>query len=562
MRAVDERGRECAAGLRRDPIPAGVVEALQRPATYPDDPSAGAGIEEVQTHLSFVFLTRDRVYKLRKPVDLGFVDFSSRRERIDDCVREVQLNRRLAPDVYLGLAPLISDGRRVRLGPLAASPLPDGPDGEALEHCVVMRRLPPGRDALSLLTRAELGAEALDRVAETLAAFHRRVRLESAKGIDPERWFAGIADPALANYAALAASRQRGIDAALVRALEDRTRDELLRLREPLLRRLAESRAVDGHGDLHLRHVWFEREASPPLIIDCLEFSSDLRRIDAASEVAFLAMDLTYRERADLAERFLRAYARDADDFGLYSVVDFFESYRAAVRAKVAAVTAGEPEVGCAQRRAARSSAQAHLAVAAEALSGGARGDLILVCGMVGTGKTTFASALADRLSSVVIASDRVRKHMAGLGPLERPSGARAEALYSSAMTQRVYAGLLQRALPVLDSGRSGILDATFAVRALRAAVRRWASERGVRALLVETQCDPETVRARLLQRQSDGDDPSDAGVEHYREFAPRFEPAEEWPVALRFTIDMGRDDWRERALEIASRIETPHRRG
>jgi aminoglycoside phosphotransferase family enzyme/predicted kinase len=540
---------------RHDPIPAGLVEALQSPAAYPGDPSASDGIEEVQTHLSFVFLTRDRVYKLRRPVHLGFVDFGARSERIEDCVREVQLNRRLAPDVYLGLAPLISDARGLRLGPVAEQPTPSAPGEAQAEHCVVMRRLPPGRDALSLLSQGELRADDLDRVAETLAEFHGRVCLAAPAKLEPERWLAGIADPALANCAALAAAQQSGIDAGRVRALEEGTRLGLRRLREVLLRRLREGRAVDGHGDLHLRHVWFERPASAPLIIDCLEFSSELRSIDAASEVAFLAMDLCYRERADLAARFLRSYARDTDDFDLYRVVDFFQSYRAAVRAKVAALVAADSEVGRDQRGEAGVSARAHLALASDALAGGSKGELILVCGRVGSGKTSFASALADQLRGVVIASDRVRKHMAGLAPLERPSGARAEALYSSRMTERVYAGLLERALPVLESGRPAILDATFATRALRAPARAWAEEQGVRARLVETRCEPEIARRRLVQRQRTGDDPSDAGVELYRELAPRFEPPLEWAEDCRFTIDMGRVDWPERARELASRI-------
>jgi aminoglycoside phosphotransferase family enzyme/predicted kinase len=544
----------------RDPIPVGVLDALSSPAAYPDDSSAEEGVEEVQTHLSFLFLTRDRVYKLRKPVDLGFVDFTSRRERNDDCVREVRLNRRLSPDVYLGIAPLVAECGGARVGTLAEETAPDAADGQALEHCVVMRRLPTGRDALTLLSQGVLGADALDRVAETVAAFHRRVRLTPAAGIDPERWVAGIAEPALANCTSLAASREPGIDSDRMRALDERTRSELARLRDAFLRRLAEGRAVDGHGDLHLQHVWFERDESPPLIIDCLEFSSDLRTVDAASEVAFLAMDLTYRRRGDLAERFLRSYARDTGDFDLYCVVDFFSSYRAAVRAKVAAVTAGESEVPCAQRRGARSSAQAHLDLAVDALSRAPRGDLILVCGAVGTGKTTLASCLSDRLGGVVIASDRVRKQIAGLDPLERPSRAAARALYSGEMTERVYAGLLERALPVLESGRTAILDATFALRALRDPARAWAAAREVRAVLVETRCDPERVRKRLARREAAGTDPSDAGVETYLEFAHRFEPPREWPRALRFDVDTGRDDWPERAAEIARGLADPPR--
>jgi aminoglycoside phosphotransferase family enzyme/predicted kinase len=561
-RAADAEPGGASAGL--DAIPERLIEALRRPAAYPHDPSAhdpsahdpsardaeaAEDVSEVQTHLSHVFLTRDRVYKLRKPVGLSFVDFRSRAVRNRDCVREVELNRRLAPDVYLGLAPVLDDARGVRLGPLA-----DAPAGPDLEHCVVMRRLPSGRDALSLLERGALAPAMLDALAEVVARFHESVRIDPGR-LDPDAWLDGIIRAALDNCAALAAAPPSVVDPERVRALEVRTRAALEAARAPLLERLQRGRAVDGHGDLHLQHVWLECDDATPLLIDCLEFSDALRHIDAAADVGFLAMDLCYRGRADLAGRLLRGYAALADDYGLYAVIDLFVSYRAAVRAKVAAVAAREPEVPDPQRAAARESVRAHVELALEALAARSDGSLVVICGNVGTGKSTLARLLADALDGVPIPSDRVRKRLVGLAPQERARGERASRVYATAVTERVYAGLLQRAAPVLASGRSAILDATYARADLRRGPLDWARERGVPVRLVEVRCRPELALERLERRERAGRDPSDAGPELYRELAPRFEPPDEWPAEGRLCIETDREGWQQAVPELAARL-------
>jgi aminoglycoside phosphotransferase family enzyme len=317
----------------KGPLDERVLSALGCPAAYPGDESAAAGVEYLQTHLSHVFLTGRRVYKFRKAVDLGFVCFTERAERNADCLREVTLNRRLAPDVYLGVAPLRGDP--VRVGAVAevlAAP--------ALEHCVVMRRLPAQRDALSLLEAGRLSAEHVDRVARVVAAFHASHALGRPAPFERDDWLARCTGPAQDNYRLLAERRDDLVPEALLARARERSRAFVAAHAGRFEARRLAGRAVDGHGDLHLQHVWYERDDAEPLIVDCLEFSERLRRIDAASDIAFLAMDLRYRGRGGLGERFLRRYARDGDDFDLFSVVDYFESYRAAVRAKVAAVAA------------------------------------------------------------------------------------------------------------------------------------------------------------------------------------------------------------------------------
>jgi hypothetical protein len=532
------------------PLPPRLVPGLCRARAYPGDPSAAAGVAHVQTHLSHVFLTGERVYKLRKAVDLGFVSFASRAERNADCVREVRLGRRLAPDVYLGVAPVRLARGGTRVGRRLETPRP-GDLAAGCEHVVVMRRLPDGRDALSLLAARRLRAEQLDAVARLVADFHRRHRLTARVHGARSQWLARSARPVRDNFALLRGATL-GSDPIVSPVLLARASEQSERFldvhADRFETRRTERRGVDGHGDLHLQHVFFERDDAAPILIDCIEFRDDLRQIDAAAEVAFLAMDLRYRGRADLAERFLAAYAAAADDFGLYGVVDFYVRYRAAVRAKVAVVAAGDAGVPFAQRRAARTSARRHLALAARERLVRGRPALILTCGTVGSGKSRVARAVARRLGAVTIVSDVVRKADARRGA----RGAR----YSERAKDAVYRGLLDRAAPVIASGRIAVLDATFDHAARRQRALRWAAERGVPALLLEVRCTREVARRRLAKRATRGRDASEAGPEQLAASLARFEAPDEWPRAFRHVV---RTDgpWRatlDRALAALAR--------
>jgi uncharacterized protein len=521
---------------------------VARPDAFPEEPRA-AQVEWIQTHLSHVFLTAARVYKFRKPVDLGFVRFTSLEERNRDCLREVALNRRLAPDVYLGVAPLLGPPDRPRIG-VAAETLA----AADVEHCVVMRRLAAGRDALSLLERGALGAAEIDALAGLLAAFHRANRLGAPAPFNRDEWLAHCTGPVEDNYAALAAEPQEAAPRALVARARDLARSFAARHPDRFEIRRSEGRAVEGHGDLRLEHVWFEDAGHPPVVIDCVEFSEPLRRIDAASEVAFAAMDLRYRGSA-LAERVLRSYARESDDFGLYAVVDYFVAYRAAVRAKVAALAARDEAVPPAQRGRAAESARRHLLLAVDALEKSGAPSLVIVSGIVGTGKSTVAARLADRLDAVVVASDRVRKRLFAAAPTDRLAEAWGRGAYAPEHTDRVYAGLLERARSVIDSGRTAILDATFSKRAQRDAALRFAGELGCAAFLVEAHCEPDVARERMARRKAAGTDPSDAGPESYAPSARRFEPPEEWAASRRARIATDRESWEAALAPIERRI-------
>jgi len=493
-----------------------------QPDAYPSDPSGAGGATWIQTHLSHLFLTEGRVYKLRKPVDLGFVDFTTREERNADCAREVSLNRRLAPDVYLGVAPLVTDGRKCWVGHISEA---EESDVEASEHFVVMRRLRGDRDALSLLAKGELTEHQIDRVARRIAIFHERNQLGKPAPFAVAAWSARCVEPVEDCLSALFANSEAGD----LRDSLAKTADAMRTFVERHMQRFEDRRlagsAVDGHGDLHLQHIWFEHDDADPVIIDCLEFSEKLRQIDTASEVAFTAMDLLYRGHPLLADRFLRTYASERDDFGLYGVIDYFIAYRALVRAKVAAITSVDAGVDAGQRSRAAASAGRHLKLAGDVMEGGLPGSLVVVGGVVGSGKSTVAEALAEQIGGVVISSDRVRKQIAGLPPSSRVHGLPDEGLYTPAAVDRTYVALFERARPIVNSGRVAILDATFSQRRHRIMAADLAAELGVSWRMIEARCAPEIARERLARREAEGGGASDAGPAFYERSVARFEP-------------------------------------
>jgi aminoglycoside phosphotransferase family enzyme/predicted kinase len=523
---------------------------LTKPAGYPTDPSANRGVGRIQTHLSHVFLTEQRVYKFRKPVDFGFVHFATRSERNTDCEREVALNRRLAPDVYLGVAPLLSDGSQHWVGAVCDR-IPTAHDPP--EYCVVMRRLPTGRDALSLLDKGVLSELQLDRLAGRIAGFHEQCGLGTPAPFSAEDWRARCLDPVEQNFRSLAVSWDNASGSGRIAETAEAMRAFGEKHSDRFDRRRRTGRAVDGHGDLHLQHVWFETDQADPIIIDCLEFNESLRKIDAAAEVAFPAMDLHYRGYENLAARFLRTYARDSDDFDLYSVIDFFISYRAAVRAKVAAIAAADDNIDADQRSRAAASAHRHMELAAETIRSRPNAPLVLVGGVVGAGKSAVANVLADHVGGVVVSSDRVRKRMAGLAPTERIHAAPDEGLYAADATERVYAGLLDRARPIVESGRMAILDATFGRYRHRAMAAELARELRVPIHVVEARCSAQVAVARLARREKMGTDPSDAGPAHYARSVARFEPVSDEEHLHVIHTDIA--DWQNSISQLGSEL-------
>jgi len=504
-----------------------------------------------------VFLTGARAYKFRRPVKLAFLDFSTASERARDCLREVVLNRRLAPDVYLGVAALRSSGGHFAVG-ANDDTLSSGSD--LVEHCVVMRRLAPRRNLHALLVAGTIRPAHIDAVAATIAAFHATHGLGVPAPFPASDWLEITTGPARANFEALLTVDPAIVDHNRVREARELADRFAIEHRGEFEERRRRGRIVDGHGDLHTEHVWFETDDSAPLIVDCLEFREDFRRIDAASDVAFLAMDLIYRGSPQLAARFLRRYARDSGDFHMFGVVDYFAAYRALVRAKVAAVVASDASISAVQRSGAASSTRRHLDFGLKLLASRRPGATVLLCGLIGSGKSTVAEALADLTGAVVISSDRVRKARAGLEPTQSLRAEHGVGAYQDSRRDQVYQDLLVEAQNVVRSGRTVILDATYAKRAWRGQARAWANRELSPCSLVEVTANESDTMARLRERAARGNDASDAGPELYAALRASFEdpaaPANDWPLQRRFAIDTSQRNWHETASAVAEALK------
>ena len=542
-----------------EPLPDGLIDHLILPG------GTAEPVDQIQTHISHLFLTRHRVYKIRKAVRFPFLDFSHRDARNRDCLDEVRLNRRLSPDVYLGIAPIRRSGTAWEIGPVAEVLAPDS-SGETGEHCVVMRRLPDGGDAQALLAKGLLTDSHLAQIASRLAHFHNEHRLGNARSYSEAEWLEHVSQPIVNTLQMIETEAGPTELADRARALEEASRRRLRECADQIQSRHSAGLSIDGHGDLQLGHIWFEAGSTLPLIIDCTEFNRDFRTIDAASEVSFLAMDLIYRGHPELAEYFLAQYAQETDDYGLYTLVDFYASYRAAVRAGVALLAAKDDSISAAQRNAAQESARDHLAVAEALIKPATTGAVFVTCGIVGSGKSTVARELARTLGAATIGSDRTRKHLAGLrfddhrGAHDNPEAG----LYTDAKTDAVYAGLIERASAVVSSGRCVVLDASFALEAQRRTVLAWASERGIPAYLVEARCAPEVAYGRLCAREKSADDPSDAGPSLYEWSANHFAAPVEWPEEDRARVDTDHESWEEVLAHIPfvkNRLDSGSRR-
>jgi aminoglycoside phosphotransferase family enzyme/predicted kinase len=491
-------------GTREEP-PRSLLDDLRRPEAYPDPRPSATTL--VTTHISWVFLTEREVWKLKRPVDYGFVDYTTVERRRQCCEDEVRLNRRLAPDVYLGVVP-------IRLGPEGHW---FGADGRIVDYAVRMRRLPDDRSMEALLRRGALTTEHLQRLAARLARFF------TAAAPAPEAGTVqAIQGPVSENFVEVEPFVGRFVSREVLEAVRDWQLGTLAREAARFEGRVRQGRIRDGHGDLRLEHVYFED--GDPIVIDCVEFNPRLRSGDAAGDVAFLAMELAARSRRDLGECFLAEFARESDDHDLYGVIDFYASYRAWVRGKVAALLAADPSTPPekATRKADEARALFRLA-RAYVDERAADGAVIAVGGVIGSGKTTLAEGLGLATGVPVVSSDRVRKSLAGVRPTDRAP----EEAYSAAFSARTFDEVFRRATVVLRSGRGVILDATFRAQKHRLRARDLARRHGRRFVFVEAVADEATLRVRLRARAA-GPSVSDAGESLLERVRAEFQPVTE----------------------------------
>jgi len=475
-----------------------------------------AGFELIETHISWVFLSESDVFKIKRPVDFGFLDFTTVEARRRACEAELRLNRRLAPGVYLGLAPVTVDDDGVHA---------IGGSGPTVDWAVHMRRLSKAGRADILLGESSLSGRQIDDLADHVAAFHEGARCDAETSRHGD--VATIRDNVRENFDQTRSSIGEYLDEEQARAIE-RWQLGMLDDEARFAARIASQRVRDGHGDLRLEHVYFAPDGSIA-IIDCIEFSDRFRFGDVCADIAFLSMDLAWHGRVDLAERFLARYARMTHDYLLYSVVDFYESYRAFVRGKIASFLAADAETTVATRERAKREARRYfmLSLAFERPPLVAP-RVIAVSGMIASGKSRAAAIIGELLAAPLLSSDRTRKHLMGRSPTQSMRSKAWSGPYSPATTDAVYEELWSAADTIVASGRPVVIDASFRSAAMRATARRVASERGVPFTMVECIAPRALLLERLAKREAGGAHESDARSDLLDEFEARFEPIEE----------------------------------
>jgi uncharacterized protein len=498
-----------------------VVGFLSDAASYPHHPRE---VTLLQTHASWVFIASPFVYKVKKPVNLGFLDFSTLELRRADCEREIELNRRLAEDVYLGLERICERNGRLHFGE----------EGTVVEWAVKMRELDSRFILKRLLHEESVTAADIDRLVDTLERFYKAQpplpRKVSISAIEHLRH--DVED----NFKVALQFVGRSLSQLTLNAISRYAHEFLARHGRVFDARAADGWVRDCHGDLHLDHIHLSPEAVR--IYDCLEFNSDLRHIDIACDLAFLAMDLDFNGRPDLARRIVERFARDLRDDGMRSVMDFYKCYRACVRGKVESLHATAETVEAGETFESFDLAQRYFQLALRYAVTGSVPRAFVFMGGVGTGKSALAEAFGRETVWSVLSSDRLRKTLAGIPETHRGNEDERAALYSAEMTRRTYDRLFESTLASLHHGNSIILDATFSNRAVRDQLKRVLESAGYQAPLWIEACASEPVVLDRLRARAHLDSiVSDARSEDLETLNARYEPPSELRPSEKLTL-------------------------
>lgn len=459
-----------------------------------------SNIRLIETHISWVILTGEYAYKIKKPVDLGFLDFSSLDKRRFYCEEELRLNRRLAPDYYLDVVPITGSARH---------PVLEG-TGDAIEYAVRMKQFPLDDQLDVLLERGKLEPGHLDAVARLMAGFHQQVAV-AAKDTDygePEP----VCHAVMENLLQIRQYLQQDAPAARLDLLVDWVKTACARLRPVLGQRKVDGFVRECHGDMHLRNLaWVDGR---PLVFDCIEFNPQLRWIDVISEIAFLVMDLQDRGRPQLAWRFLNAWLEAFGDYAGTVVLRFYLLYRALVRAKVEAIRVSQAGMGDDEKAVVMEEFHGYLQLAVEYTAPPAP-VLIITRGVSASGKSTLTQPLLEALGAIRIRSDVERKRLFGMPGNTHAHDGVGAGIYTTAASVKTYDRLVELAGRVLAAGYTVIVDAACLQPQQVARFRTLAESARTGFVILEFTAPADVLRQRIEQREQGVSDADRAVLEH-----------------------------------------------
>ena len=470
---------------------AALVDVLRNPALY-------EGVKQVtvlETHISYVLLTGRYAYKIKKAVDLGFLDYSTLDARRFYCEEELRLNRRLAPDVYLDVLAVTGSGRSPAFGG----------DGQAIEYAVKMREFEQDALLSRMLEHGTLASRHIDALAKRIAEFHGAIDIASGDG--PFGLPDEIRRLALDNFRELRELVDDTSDRTHLEALCEWTEREHAARADELETRRQDGFVRECHGDLHLNNIALVDGRIT--VFDCIEFNDQMRWSDVMSEIAFVAMDLEDRKRRHLAFRFLNAYLERMGDYAGLGVLRFFLAYRAMVRAKVAWFRATQSDPND-QKDAALAEYRGYVSLARK-YAQRPRAAIVLMHGLAGSGKTTESQRLLESVGAIRIRTDIERKRLHALSPQAHSHATIEGGMYSPAETDLTYGHVCALARRVVTAGYVTIVDAAFLKRRQRDQFRDLASTLSIPFLIVSLSASPDTLRDRLSRRSRSGTDVSEA---------------------------------------------------
>lgn len=505
---------------REEPRLSGLIDFLLNFSSYPHK---SRYVKHIQTHASHVFIVPPYVYKIKKPVNFGFLDFSTLDKRRYYCEKEVELNRRLC-DAYIGVEEIsIKNGNFVF-----------GKGDETIEYAVKMRKLPDSYFLENLLAKGRVTKDDFLRVIEKLVEFYKQqsVKENISEYGSPERIGININE----NFALSEHFIGKTISKAAYDAIKFYN-DKFLKKKSRLFEERIEKGLIkDCHGDLHIEHI----NLSPQnvCIYDCIEFNERFRNIDIASDIAFLAMDLDFKGYSDFANFIVSEMSRRMEDETICDIVDFYKCYRAYVRGKVESIRSSELEIPIEQRRSSEERAKRYFRLALRYALFGSRPKVIVVFGLIGTGKSTLARTLSREICCEVVSSDEVRKEMMCIKPTERRYEEFDKGIYSRDITDLTYREVLNRGRKAIELGKTVTLDASFSKRKFRELALREAEALGVPFYFIQTKADEWNIKERLIKRKRKGRAISDGRWEIFKRFKEEFEKVCELPRDKYLVVD------------------------